>query len=541
MFSLGQARTGTGKTLAFLIPVLQQIINEDPGLEKRKNQKHPLDIRAIIISPTRELAEQIHSEAMRLVGATNVKMQLAVGGTTKSFHLQKMHQEGCHVLVGTPGRLKDLLSDPRSGVRAPNLHTFVLDEADRLLDDGFGPDIQEIRELLPDTRDQDRQTLLFSATFPQEVMRMVSQLMKKEYEFIQTVQPGEQQTHAHVPQRLVTLAGLENFLPALVELCKTEVAKRAEDASAPPFKAIVFFNTSALATLAYHAFRGLREAPGADTRPGVHPFFGVTLLEMHAKLAQQRRTRTASDFRAARSAIMFSSDVSARGMDFPNVTHVVSVGAPPTRDTYVHRVGRTARVNKPGESWLLLAPFERREALHLLDGIPLLADGGPPLATARVDMATGGDVPPAAAAVLEQSLEAARGLDPGTLAAAYRSVLGTLQRIPNKQRVVDAMNRLAINGWGMEQAPSVAPGLVQKLGLGRTEGLNVQDSFRDRQQAARGYDTGRHGYAKFNQRGYQGGRSGGGRGGGGSRGYGGDGYREDYDSRNSRRARTGRY
>ena len=532
MLRLGQARTGTGKTLAFLIPVLQQIINHEPELEKRRNRDYAPDIRAIIISPTRELAEQIHAEAMRLVKETNVRMQLAVGGTTKGFHLQKMRREGCHVLVGTPGRLKDLLSDPRSGVRAPDLHTFVLDEADRLLDDGFGPDIQEIRELLPDTRDQNRQTLLFSATFPKEVMRMVSMLMKKDYEFIQTVQPGEQQTHAHVPQRLVPLAGLENFLPTLVELCKGEAAKRAEDPSAPPFKAIVFFNTSALATLAYQAFRSMREAPGANARPGVHAFFGINFLEMHAKLTQQRRTRTASDFRAARSAVMFSSDVSARGMDFPNVTHVISVGCPPQRDTYVHRIGRTARVNKPGEAWLLVAPLEQREAQTMLEGLPLTTQGVPPLPTASVDMAQGGDVPAEAAAVLEQSTEAARNLDRGTLEAAYRSMLGALQRFAGKQRIVDAINRLAAHGWGMEQPPAVPPGLVQKLGMSGTHGLNIQNRFRDRQQEGQGYRMGQHGYANFKR----------GRGdGGGSQRYDGEGYREDYDSRKSRRGGRSRY
>ena len=120
------------------------------------------DIRSIIISPTRELAEQIAQEAMKVTRGTGVVVQAAVGGTQKREKLQAIRREGCHLLVGTPGRLKDILSDPMSGVEAPRLSSFVLDEADRLLDDGFAPDIEEITQLLPNRRDVDRQTLLFS-------------------------------------------------------------------------------------------------------------------------------------------------------------------------------------------------------------------------------------------------------------------------------------------------------------------------------------------------------------------------------------------
>src|SRR5699024_10117466 len=136
------------------------------------------DIRAIIISPTRELAEQIAAEARKVAGSTGVIVQTAVGGTRKREGLRAIQERGCHILVGTPGRLHDIFSDPYSGVSAPKLSALVLDEADRLLDIGFYPVIQDIQSLLPNRNEVDRQTLMFSATLPQGVLSMVKDTMK---------------------------------------------------------------------------------------------------------------------------------------------------------------------------------------------------------------------------------------------------------------------------------------------------------------------------------------------------------------------------
>ena len=273
--SLAQARTGTGKTLAFLIPVLQNIITVDPNLEKRRErfQALSMDIRAIIISPTRELAEQIAREAEKVTKNTGVVVQAAVGGNSKQAGLQKIRREGCHVLVGTPGRLNDLLSDPYSNVRAPNLSALVLDEADRLLDDGFAPEIRAIQNLLPQRHDTDRQTLLFSATVPREIMSIVRSTMKPNFKFVRTVQEGEQPTHEKVPQKLVFVRGMENFLPALVELCKRETAREDLD-----FKALVYFNATAEVTLADATLRNLRQGTAQESGPQLsssnrHPLY----------------------------------------------------------------------------------------------------------------------------------------------------------------------------------------------------------------------------------------------------------------------------
>lgn len=251
---LAQAKTGTGKTLAFLLPVLQNILQEDPSLLKKSLRKPSYgqragDIRAIIISPTRELAEQIGEEARKLTQDTGVVIQTAVGGTQKSFHLRAMQRDGCHILVGTPGRLKDIFSDRETGVSAPKLSAFVMDEADRLLDAGFWPEIQAIQDLLPSKQEKDRQTLMFSATISQDVVKLVRSVMKPNLHYVRTVQENEEPTHERVPQRLVTVPSLENLLPTVLELCQRNVDAN-QDPSTRPFKAIVYFNATAETTLA---------------------------------------------------------------------------------------------------------------------------------------------------------------------------------------------------------------------------------------------------------------------------------------------------
>ena len=418
----------------------------------------------MIISPTRELAEQIAVEATKLTRNTGIIVQTAVGGTAKRMHLRRMQEQGCHVLVGTPGRLNDLLSDPYSRVRAPNLSAFVLDEADRLLDQGFSPEIKNIEKLLPSRKDIDRQTLLFSATVPDEVMQIVHQTMKPDFKFVRTVQRGEQQTHEKVPQKQVSVRGFANFLPALLELCKRELAKQD---SGMPFKAIVYFGATAEVTLAAQTFLNLK-TPGTSIFHK-HPLHPAKVIEINAKLSQQQRTRAADTFRRADSAILFSSDVTARGMDFPNVTHVIQMGIPGTKETYVHRIGRTGRGDKPGEGWLILADFEAQEAGYRLPKLPLVPDNS--LETGQVDMSQDAQLPEHVATTLTQIVNASRTIHIQEKVAAYLANLGLYQWSPHKQDLVDSLNDRAKYCWAMEQPPSVPPGLQQKLGLSRVRGL----------------------------------------------------------------------
>ncbi|MCJ1439225.1 hypothetical protein MMC27_008616 [Xylographa pallens] len=471
---LAQARTGTGKTLAFLIPVLQNIINYDPSLERKgsgRNRTTPTDIRAIIVSPTRELAEQIAVEAQKIVRNTGVIVQTAVGGSAKHMGLRKIKNEGCHILIGTPGRLNDILSDPYSQVRAPNLSAFVLDEADRLLDQGFAPEIENIQNLLPDRREVDRQTLLFSATVPEEVMHIVNKTMKPNYKFVRTVQAGEQQTHEKVPQKIVQVAGFENLMPALFELCKRELAQKDRKM---PFKAIVYFNATAEVTLASTILRNIRNPSASQFDQ--HPLWPTTIIEIHARLTQVQRTRSADSFRKANSSILLSSDVTARGMDFPNVTHVIQVGLPASRDTYIHRVGRTARGDKMGEGWLFITPLEKREAQSRLHKLPLQSDQS--LETALVDMTKDAQIPADVAQTLTQVVEATRSAPMPMKGAAYLATLGVFNWYRYKQELTDAMNQRSKYGWGLETPPMIDPRLAQKLGLSRLNGIVLGRSQR---------------------------------------------------------------
>ncbi|KAI9848792.1 MAG: hypothetical protein M1838_000373 [Thelocarpon superellum] len=513
---LAQARTGTGKTLAFLIPTLENILRAQPELvsPRARQGTSTSDILGLIISPTRELAEQIAVEARRATARLGVVVQTAVGGTGKRYQLQKMKREGCHLLVGTPGRLKDVLSDPYSGVSAPKLNTFVLDEADRLLDQGFWPDIQALGRLLPPRREVDRQTLMFSATVPDDVIQAVRETMKPDYNFIRTVQHGEEPTHLKVPQRFVTVEGYENILPTLLELCKREVAGRAQTAA--PFKAIVYFNATALVRLAATTFEHLRGADGSlFGRSPLHP---AVLVEMHARLSQQQRTRASQLFRKAPSAIMFSSDVSARGMDFPNVTHVIQVGVPPKQEDYIHRLGRTARGhNETGEGWVLMPSVELREMRQRLRGLPLKADTS--LECAEIDMRAPAQLPAHVAETLTIVVDASKQVNVRTKAEAYRAALSSLGHVPAQQRV-DALNNLATYGWGMETPPGTSPGLARKLGLSRVRGLNTAASAYDAEDGAPGFSRDRPDRPGFERRGGFGGRESRDRLGGGTRGGG---------------------
>ncbi|RFU25817.1 hypothetical protein B7463_g10529, partial [Scytalidium lignicola] len=477
---IAQAKTGTGKTVGFLLPTIQRILEKNPDLtERRKHSKaRPDDIQAIIISPTRELAEQIAVEAKKIAYNTNIVVQVATGGNSKRTMLQKTQREGCHLLVATPGRLKDLLTDPYSRVAAPNLNTLVLDEADRLLDDGFSQDIEEIVKLLPERSEVDRQTLLFSATVPQEVMHLVRKTLKPGFEFVQTVQPGEQATHDRIPQKIVRVPGMENYMPTLLELCQREIAKvgeplaegedGAEAGVRTPFKAIVYFASTANVQLGMEVFRNLK-TPGAGTGSlfGKHPLWPVQLFHMHGQLTQQQRTRNSEAFRRSKSAILFSTDVTARGMDFPDVTHVIQIGLPQTRDQYVHRIGRTGRAGKQGEGWIFIHENELREARKRLRNLPISTDVT--LDTGAVDMTRDAQLPAPTAQVLNQIADAIKMVDRETKNRAYMAALGTGS---DPTTNAEAVNQWVRFGFGWERPPRVSRSLAQTLGIARVPGMN---------------------------------------------------------------------
>ncbi|KAL5113298.1 hypothetical protein ACEQ8H_008832 [Pleosporales sp. CAS-2024a] len=530
---IAQAKTGTGKTLGFLIPVIQRILTRDPKLGERvrgyKKGKAD-DIRAIIISPTRELAEQIAVEANKIVQGTGIVVQTAVGGTMKRAMLHKTQREGCHLLIGTPGRLIDILSDPYSGVAAPNLNALVMDEADRLLDEGFQKEIHDIKQYLPDPAQVERQNMMFSATIPRDVVTLVRQTLRPGFHFAKCVNDDEAPTHERIPQKSVQLFGFENIMPCLYELTIRE-HQAGITGEARPFKAIMYFNSTAEVTLAASVMYKLSNGFKRNT-----PLNGLRAFEIHAKLSQAQRTRAADDFRACKSGLLLSSDVTARGMDFPNVTHVIQIGLPRDRDSYIHRLGRTGRAGKEGEGWIFLTPYEKNEVRRRLRDLPI-KDATSELECATIDMSQPAEVSERANGILQECMEAHKKVYPDQLASAFRGLFGSYQWYGDKDGLVAGANRLAEFGWGMPEPPPVPQSVFTGGGgrrAGRTGGRGFSDGggrgYSDRDRG--GFGSDRRGGSRDSNDAMRGGsrsfgggnrREGGDRGfGGGDRGFGGD-------------------
>lgn len=448
--------------MGFLVPVFQRVLtaNHELAYPKTRRAASSDDIRAIILSPTRELAEQIGVEARKLAKHTGIIVQTAVGGTKKRESLHKMQREGCTVLVATPGRLHDLLTDPYASVAAPNLQAFVLDEADRMLDVGFSEAIRDIQDQLPRISDVDRQTLLFSATIPRDVVHLAKTMVKTDnFEFVQTISPDETPTHERVPQNLVAVESYENWFPTIVEIAEIAMQRAREDREALPFKAIIFFSNTATVEFANSVFR--------QTRLGNE----VPIFDIHSKLSQQQRTRSADAFRRAKSGILISSDVTARGMDFPNVSHVIQVGLPPDRDQYIHRVGRTGRAGAAGEGWLLLAEDEISEARMRLRDLPIKPNHLIESAKHRV----GSEEPSEKVAQYFNEVSAAYSRVPRrAFRAVYNALLG--QRFGRRLQAEDVvllLNNWCIKGlgWSADETPAIPAHSARNRGLSGIPGL----------------------------------------------------------------------
>ncbi|PFH60943.1 hypothetical protein XA68_18518 [Ophiocordyceps unilateralis] len=451
---VAQAKTGTGKTLAFLVPLLQRMIAEDPSLASRDSfgTARSNDIRGIVLSPTRELAEQIATEARRLTRPTGLVVQSAVGGTQKAFMLRQTQRQGCHLLVATPGRLNDLLRDPQSGIDAPKLAALVLDEADRMLDVGFEQELREIIGFLPSPNEKVRQTMLVSATIPDNVIRLARQMIRPDdFQFVQTIGQNESLTHDRVPQHIVAVRSWGNVFPTLFELIDREVEAFRSGMRKMPFKAIVYFNTTALVELAADVAY-MRRRTGQ---------MKASSFAIHSKLQQMSRTRAADSFRNSGCAVLFSSDVTARGMDFPNVSHVIQIDTPRDRESYIHRLGRTARGDKEGEGWMLAPQVSIGSTKRLLDGLPLQPNDT--LTAAGVKLDAGESSP-----FHEQMTELGRDIM-SCFNAAYKSVFGLGTSVArDKSSLVDDLNLWAIKGFGYSEPPAVGNDWARQLGLSNT-------------------------------------------------------------------------
>jgi ATP-dependent RNA helicase RhlE len=329
---IGCADTGTGKTAAFLLPILNRLLATRAAAPEERGYT-----RVLILSPTRELAVQIEDDVQGFSYHTDLT-SIAVYGGVPMDQQERALKSGVDIVVATPGRLMDHMRN--GAVSFDKLDTLVLDEADRMMDMGFWPDVRRIVGTLPDAAA--RQTLLFSATMPDDVMQLAGEVVC-DAKYVQIGSAGG-------PAKSITHT-VEN-VPAGQ---KTEwLAKFLRRTHGP---VLVFVRTKS------GAERLARKLAG----------FGLKAAALHADRTQAQRTQAVEGFRSGRHRVLVATDVAARGLDIDGITHVVNYEVPSSRETYVHRVGRTGRADATGTALTLVAPEELRalQALQRSFGIEM--------------------------------------------------------------------------------------------------------------------------------------------------------------------------
>ncbi|MEM7220802.1 MAG: DEAD/DEAH box helicase [Pseudomonadota bacterium] len=329
---LGIAQTGTGKTAAFSLPLLQYLID---------SPRKPVagEPRALILAPTRELAIQIGAEIERFAADIDIKHTVIFGGVGQNPQVQAL-RNGLEILVATPGRLLDLAG--QGHVDLGSVEVLILDEADRLLDMGFVRDVRRIIDQTPDSR----QSLLFSATMPKEVAKLARDFLKKPVRV--DVAPKEV-TVKRITQRVLHVSDKEKQ-DALTQLLREPEVSRA----------IVFTRTKHGAN---KVAKKLNQA-------------GIGAEAIHGNKSQNARTRALAAFKDGEIWVLVATDIAARGIDIDGISHVINQELPHEPESYVHRIGRTARAGADGVAWTLVGPEERSrlKAVERLIGfrVPLL-------------------------------------------------------------------------------------------------------------------------------------------------------------------------
>ncbi|KAL3454309.1 P-loop containing nucleoside triphosphate hydrolase protein [Aspergillus insuetus] len=323
---LGAAKTGSGKTLAFLVPILENLY--------RKQWSEHDGLGALIISPTRELAIQIF-EVLRKIGRYHAfSAGLVIGG--KSLREEQERLGRMNILVCTPGRMLQHL-DQTAFFETHNLQMLVLDEADRIMDMGFQKTVDAIVGHLP----PERQTLLFSATQTKKVSDL-ARLSLQDPEYVSVHEAASSATPSKLQQHYV-ITPLAQKLDTLWSFIRSNLKT----------KTIVFFSSGKQVRFVYESFRHMQP--------------GIPLLHLHGRQKQGGRLDITTRFSQAQHAVLFSTDVAARGLDFPAVDWVIQVDCPEDADTYIHRVGRTARYERDGRAVLFLDPSEEKGMLRRLE------------------------------------------------------------------------------------------------------------------------------------------------------------------------------
>ncbi len=326
---LGVAQTGTGKTAAFAIPLIQRMVNSGGGTGRGGRKP----VRALILTPTRELAIQIDDSFKAYGRFTGLRTTVIFGGVGQKPQTDAL-RGGIDILVATPGRLLDLMN--QGFVNLKELEYFVLDEADRMLDMGFIHDVKKVIAAIP----KQRQTLFFSATMPPEVQRLSSTLLTNPVK----VEVTPVSSTAETVQQEVYFVDKANKAQLLVHLLNTRDIKEA----------LVFSRTK----------------HGADKLVRVIEKAGIRAEAIHGNKAQNARQRALNNFKERKTRVLVATDIAARGIDIDSLSHVVNFDIPNVPETYVHRIGRTGRA---GASGIALSLCDVDERVFLRDITKLIA------------------------------------------------------------------------------------------------------------------------------------------------------------------------
>ena len=313
---LASAQTGTGKTAAFAIPIIQALYQQ----EQRAIQKRV--IQALVLAPTRELADQIKESFRNYSRDLHIKTEVVYGGVSQK-NQEIALKKGLDVLVATPGRLLDLIN--QGFVDLSHISYFVLDEADRMLDMGFIHDVKKIVKLIP----SQRQTMLFSATIPKDILKLASELLKNEVRI--EVTPPE--------------AMVDKIKQSLFYVSKKEKTNLLIDLLVnPKLESVLVFT---------------RTKHGANKLVKELLSFGVKADAIHGNKSQNKRIQALGEFKSKKLRVLVATDIAARGIDIDELSHVINYDLPESAETYVHRMGRTGRAGLSGEAFSFCSQDEK--------------------------------------------------------------------------------------------------------------------------------------------------------------------------------------
>jgi ATP-dependent RNA helicase DDX3X len=329
------AQTGSGKTGAFLFPVISRLLKEEKLNPKQTNTGVIAYPSVLVLAPTRELATQIYDEARKFIYRTGLRAVVVYGGADIRWQLRQLEMSPCDILVATPGRLVDIYD--RGNISLECVKFLILDEADRMLDMGFEHQIRYIVEKSSMPGTDVRSTLMFSATFPQEIQKLAADFLKKDYIFLTVGRVGS--TTENITQQFEFCEELQKR-----ELLLKYLKDRGQQLS------LIFTKTKL----------------DVDELESYLKNNGVNAIGIHGDRSQRQREYALNNFKSGQCSVLVATDVAARGLDIPNVGQVINYDLPENIDDYVHRIGRTGRAGNKGLAISFFTPKNNQIAQELI-------------------------------------------------------------------------------------------------------------------------------------------------------------------------------